>query len=130
MRWRREDRGAGASPCESIVASSQARRLSGAGDRGPEYRNLVGIPGGIKSPLAQALVQASIRQGDKLDFATGKGDDGDIRATAFVMDSTAFPFFNGEPYHQFHDGARTGSLRALRPASPSCNAPRLPRGPT
>jgi len=79
-----------------------------SGDRGPEYRNLVGIPGGIKSPLAQALVQASIRQGDKLDFATGKGDDGDIRATAFVMDSTAFPFFNGEPYHQFHDGFNWG----------------------
>ena len=37
------------------------------GDRGPEYRNVVGLPGGAKGPLAAALVAASQAQGDRLD---------------------------------------------------------------
>ena len=44
-----------------------------SGDRGTEYRSLVGIPGGKKSPLAEKLVTASMAAGDKLDFAVGKG---------------------------------------------------------
>jgi len=78
------------------------------GDRGLEYRNLVGVPGGSGSPLAKQLVEASIRQGDKMDFAKGKGDDPDARATVFVMDSAKFPFYVGEAYHQFHDGFAWG----------------------
>jgi len=78
------------------------------GDRGLEYRNLVGIPGGTNSPLAKELVAASIRQGDKLDFARGKGDDPDVRGTVFVMDTETYPFFVGEAYHQFHDGFAWG----------------------
>jgi len=78
------------------------------GDRGLEYRNLVGIPGGANSPLAKELVQASIRQGDKMNFAKGKGDDPDVRATVFVMDTETHPFFVGEAYHQFHDGFAWG----------------------
>jgi peptide methionine sulfoxide reductase MsrA len=74
------------------------------GDRGLEYRNVVGLPGGTKSPLAQAVVKASIANGDKLDFANGKGDDPDARAVAFIMDTNTFPFYQAEPYHQFHDG--------------------------
>lgn len=82
----------------------KGNRPDQSGDRGPEYRNVVGIPGGSKSPLAKALVEASIKAGDKLDFASGKGDDPDARALSFVMDSVAFPFYIAEPYHQFHDG--------------------------
>lgn len=78
------------------------------GDRGPEYRNLVGLPGGTKSPLCKALVAASQAQGDRLNFATGKGDDADVRATAFVMDTADFPFYQAELYHQFHDGFAWG----------------------
>ena len=78
------------------------------GDRGLEYRNLVGLPGGTSSPLAKELVEASIRQGDKLDFAKGKGDDPDSRATVFVMDTAKHPFYVGEAYHQFHDGFNWG----------------------
>eukprot|EP00965_Chrysotila_dentata_P227378 6195978-Pleurochrysis_carterae.AAC.1 len=37
--------------------------------------NLVGFPGGIDSPFAKELVKASMVEGDKLDFAKGKGDD-------------------------------------------------------
>ena len=78
------------------------------GDRGLEYRNLVGIPGGTKSPLAKELVAASVRQGDKLDFASGKGTDPDARAISFVMDTEKHPFYLGEVYHQFHDGFARG----------------------
>ena len=69
-------------------------------DRGPEYRNLVGIPGGVKSPLAKQLVEASKANGDKLDFARGKGDDSDARSLVFVMDTADFPFYVAEQYHQ------------------------------
>ena len=74
------------------------------GDRGTEYRNLVGIPGGKNSPLAELLVKASVATGDKLDFAIGKGNDKDLRAVSFIMDSDKFPFYVAEQYHQFHDG--------------------------
>jgi peptide methionine sulfoxide reductase MsrA len=70
-------------------------------DRGPEYRNLVGIPGGVSGPLAKQLVDASMKNGDKLDFAKGKGDDADARGLVFVMDTAEFPFFVAEQYHQF-----------------------------
>ena len=87
---------------------AKGNRPDQSGDRGSEYRNLVGIPGGTKSPLAKALVEASIATGDKLDFAAGKGDDPDARALAFVMDTAAYPFYQAEPYHQYHDGFAWG----------------------
>ena len=73
-------------------------------DKGPEYRSLVGIPGGVNSPLAKQMVDASIKYGDKLDFAKGKGDDPDRRGLVFIMDTSNFPFYVAEQYHQFHDG--------------------------
>jgi len=78
------------------------------GDVGLEYRNLVGFPGGVGSSYAKELVRVSQENGDKLDFAKGKGDDPDRRALCFVMDSTEFPFYVAEQYHQFHDGFNWG----------------------
>ena len=75
-----------------------------SGDRGSEYRSLVGIPGGAKGEYAKILVDASIATGDKLDFGIGKGNDKDARKTSFVMDTAQFPFYVAEQYHQFHDG--------------------------
>lgn len=74
------------------------------GDRGLEYRNVVGVPGGKDSPLIKELIAASKAGGDKLDFAAGKGDDPDKRALAFIMDTKQFPAYQAEVYHQFHDG--------------------------
>mmetsp|Transcript_39345 Transcript_39345/g.94677 ORF Transcript_39345/g.94677 Transcript_39345/m.94677 type:complete len:306 (-) Transcript_39345:242-1159(-) len=80
-----------------------------AGDRGSEYRNLVGFPGAAKSDLyLKQLVEASKENGDKLAFAEGLGDDPDRRALVFVMDSDAFAPFVAEQYHQFHDGFAMG----------------------
>lgn len=70
------------------------------GDRGSEYRNLVGVPGGKNSEFAKLLVDASVATGDKLDFAVGKGDDKDVPKVSFIMDSKDFPFYVGEQYHQ------------------------------
>ena len=91
-----------------MSSDPKGNRPDQSGDRGPEYRNLVGLPGGTTSPLAKQLVQASIANGDKLDFAAGKGDDSDARAVAFVMDTAKFPFYQAEFYHQFHDGFNWG----------------------
>jgi len=91
-----------------LLFDDKGNRPDQNGDRGPEYRNLVGVPGGSKGPYAKALIEASQSTGDKLDFASGKGDDADVRALAFVMDSSAFPFYQAEPYHQFHDGFNWG----------------------
>ena len=77
-------------------------------DRGAEYRNLVGLPGGVNGPYTKTLIDASQKAGDKLDFARGKGDDPDQRALVFVMDTAEFPFYIAEQYHQFHDGFNIG----------------------
>jgi len=82
-----------------------------AGDRGSEYRNLVGFPGGANSDLyLQQLISASKENGDKLAFGIGQGDDADRRALVYVMDSSVreYPFFVAEAYHQFHDGFAKG----------------------
>eukprot|EP00980_Cylindrotheca_fusiformis_P001755 scaffold405_cov132-Cylindrotheca_fusiformis.AAC.7 len=78
------------------------------GDVGSEYRNLVGFPGGVSSSFAKELIKVSQENGDKLDFARGKGDDPDARALCFVMDTADYPFFVAEQYHQFHDGFNWG----------------------
>lgn len=88
--------------------SKEGYRADQWGDRGSEYRNLVGIPGGLNSVYAKQLVETSIKEGDKLDFAKGKGDDPDARALSFIMDTRDFPFFTAEQYHQFHDGFAAG----------------------
>jgi len=80
-----------------------------AGDRGLEYRNLVGFPGGADAPqYLQQLIETSKTNGDKLAFAKGSGDDPDRRALAYIMDTADFPFFVSEQYHQFHDGFAMG----------------------
>ena len=86
--------------------SAEGYRPDQFGDRGPEYRNLVGVPGGVDSVFAKQLVAASSSKqgGDKLDFAKGRGNDPDRRALVFVMDTANFPFYVAEQYHQFHDG--------------------------
>jgi len=80
-----------------------------AGDKGTEYRNIVGFPGGAKTDVyLKQLVEASKENGDKLAFAEGGGDDPDRRALVFVMDTDAYPSFVAEQYHQFHDGFAMG----------------------
>jgi len=73
------------------------------GDRGLEYRSLVGIPGGRDSTLYASL--ASIAESKGLSLQVGVGDDPDNFGmnSVYLMDSLKFPFHQAERYHQFHD---------------------------
>jgi len=78
------------------------------GDRGPEYRSLLGLPGGESSPLFEQVKEAATAKGIKL--VQGKGNDPDTlgKGIVYVMDSAKFPFRQAELYHQFHDGFMPG----------------------
>jgi len=78
------------------------------GDRGPEYRSLLGLPGGVKSPLFAQVKAAADAKG--LALLEGRGDDSDTmgKKAVWVMDTDTFPFHQAELYHQFHDGFMPG----------------------
>ena len=72
-------------------------------DRGAEYRSLIGLPGGIKHTSYPSIENAAEKAGFKL--VEGKGNDGDTlgKQIVWVYDSTKFPFYQGEVYHQYHN---------------------------
>jgi len=70
-------------------------------DMGGEYRSVVGLPGGMQSPLMQQLrAKAGSTQ-----LVAGSGNDGDTQGTGkvFVYDTKSFPAHTAEKYHQFHN---------------------------
>jgi hypothetical protein len=77
-------------------------------DAGPGYRNVIGIPGGVNSPLFKVLQERNtfgmeLRAGDGNSPKDGKAE-GDRFNTVWVLDSNSLPFHLAEKYHQFHDG--------------------------
>lgn len=78
------------------------------GDRGGEYRHMVGLPGGVKSPLFSQLEEAVKPLG--VSLLEGKGSDPDnlSKKSIWVYDTEQFPFYKGEVYHQYHDGFAPG----------------------
>lgn len=70
-------------------------------DTGAGYRNVVGLPGGVRSPLFRVLQEANV-QG--MQLLEGSGNEGDKFNTVWVVDSNALPFNRAEDYHQFHNG--------------------------
>ena len=83
-------------------------------DAGPGYRNVVGLPGGIKSPLFKILEEEkaksplgqaiSLVEGRGNDFRDGRPTEDDEVGKVFVYDSVSLPFFAAERWHQFHNG--------------------------
>jgi hypothetical protein len=73
------------------------------GDRGGEYRSLVGLPGGTQHAAYPAMEETAKKAGFTL--VPGKGNDPDTfgRQIVFVYDTSTFPFHQGEVYHQFHN---------------------------
>lgn len=69
------------------------------GDRGGPYRSLIGIPGGVNSSLYQIVVDNNV---NGMVLQEGTGDEGDVFNQVWIMDSTKFPFYRAEQYHQFH----------------------------
>jgi NH3-dependent NAD+ synthetase len=78
-------------------------------DRGPGYRNVVGIPGGLDSELYQVFASKNVNnmklvrsEGNR--FVGGKATEDDAVNTVYIVDSTELPFHQAEIYHQYHNG--------------------------
>jgi peptide methionine sulfoxide reductase MsrB/peptide methionine sulfoxide reductase MsrA len=74
-------------------------------DGGPDYRNVVGIPGGVNGALFPVLVAQNVHGMPLVEGVGGHVADGDTldEGTVYVYDTARFPFFRAEQYHQFHD---------------------------
>jgi len=72
-------------------------------DVGPEYRSLLGLPGGKNHPMYKYVEEAATKSGFTL--LDGKGNDPDTLRTknVYVMDNVKFPFYQAEIYHQYHN---------------------------
>jgi hypothetical protein len=72
-------------------------------DRGAEYRSLIGLNGGISHPLYPSIQATAEKAGFLLE--EGKGNDPDTigKRLVYVYDTAAFPFYQAEVYHQFHN---------------------------
>lgn len=71
-------------------------------DLGPEYRSLIGLPGGMTHPQYASL--ADIAKDSGFSLKAGKGSDPDTlgKQLVYVYDTKEFPFYQAEIYHQFH----------------------------
>lgn len=70
-------------------------------DRGGEYRSVVGLPGGMDSPLLAKLQEGA----GSAKIVAGEGDEGDTLPSGEVLvhDQQSFPAHVAEKFHQFHD---------------------------
>lgn len=71
---------------------------------------MIGLPGGIQSPLFEVLQAANVNgmrllPGDGNTFsADGRPAEDDVINTVWVLDSDKLAFNRAEQYHQFHNG--------------------------
>lgn len=74
-------------------------------DRGGEYRSVLGLPGGVDSPMFSVVEEAAAKSPGGMRLAKGRGDEPDTIGDKLVLvyDSNTFPFYAGELYHQFHN---------------------------
>ncbi|PNW72863.1 hypothetical protein CHLRE_14g609400v5 [Chlamydomonas reinhardtii] len=82
-------------------------------DRGAAYRNVIGLPGGIRSPLFHIIEEENV---NGMALREGRGNtnvaggssaalpEDDVFNAVWVVDSEALPFYRAERYHQFHNG--------------------------
>lgn len=79
-------------------------------DRGPEYRSLIGLPGGVNGPHFASVKRAAdakvLRDGSPIRLVAGVGSDADTlgKRMVWVYDTDAHPFYQAEVYMQFRDG--------------------------
>ena len=79
-------------------------------DAGPGYRNMIGLPGGMDSPMMKIIEEENVN-GMKLlrgegnrPGQGGKPTEDDVFNGVWIYDSNDLPFYAAEMYHQFHDG--------------------------
>ena len=89
----------------SFTGPAGTRSRPDPGDIGTAYRSMVGLPGGVRSPLYPIFVEensAAYRMALKPTAHPATGGDADEFNTVWVYDTAAFPFYDGEVYHQNH----------------------------
>ena len=76
-------------------------------DAGAGYRNMIGVPGGMSSPLMKIIAEENV---NGMTFLEGTGNEpnqkpkeDDVFNAVWIYDSDALPFYAAEMYHQFHD---------------------------
>ena len=77
-------------------------------DAGAGYRNMIGVPGGMDSPLMKIIEEENVN-GMRLLAGEGnkpnqKPSEDDVFNAVWIYDSSQLPFYPAEVYHQFHDG--------------------------
>lgn len=86
--------------------------MSFQGDRGAEYRSLIGLPGGVNNELYPEIKNIADKRG--LTLKIGEGNDADtlFKKTVWVMDTATYPFKQAEIYHQYHGKTLSVYLRS------------------
>jgi len=92
-------------------------------DAGGEYRSVIGLPGGMNSPLLEQLQAGA----GAAKLVSGQGNEDDTLGTGNVLvyDTKYFPAHTAEKFHQFHNdmvdnyGTAYNDLRSLAKAT-SC----------
>jgi peptide methionine sulfoxide reductase MsrA len=76
-------------------------------DIGPEYRAIIGIPGGLQNEAAMVILEEVNAGVHKLTLKEGMGGDADTidSGVVWIMDSDEFPAYQAEFCLQFHDDA-------------------------
>lgn len=72
-------------------------------DRGPGYRNVVGIPGGFDSDLFKVFQSKNVNNmklvpGEGGEIRNGKATENDAINTVYIVDSNQLPFHQAEMY--------------------------------
>mgnify|MGYP003968082049 CR=1 FL=1 len=78
-------------------------------DAGAGYRNMIGVPGGMNSPLMKVIEEENVNgmklvRGDGNKMSGKDASEDDVFNAVWIYDSAALPFYRAEVYHQFHDG--------------------------
>eukprot|EP00913_Durusdinium_trenchii_P027930 g26188.t1 len=90
-------------------------------DVGAEYRNVIGLPGGMDNQELWPLIEAGNAYG--MPLRRGAIGDSEGEFVVYVYDSVQYPFFRGEASHQFHPNSviqrpvpasYTGDLKATQ----------------
>ena len=79
-------------------------------DAGAGNRNMIGLPGGMDSPLMRVIEEENVNgmkllrgEGNRAG-ERGKPTEDDVFNAVWIYDSNDLPFYAAEVYHQFHDG--------------------------
>ena len=86
-------------------------------DRGPGFRNVIGLPGGVYGPLFRFVGMRNIhalriREGGK-SATNGRLHDFQSEGAVYIYDTNTHPFFRAEQNQQFHSNS---ALRRPVPA--------------